>query len=115
MSEAHNFTFGGLGCDFEAVGETRALDQQGMVASGGKRRREMLKNIRPAMLDRGQFAMHLPRSPDDLAAELLTDGLVAQANAQDGFLACKGLYDVETYTGISGGAGAGRDEYTVGI
>ena len=59
--------------------------------------------------------MHLPVGPDDLAAELLADGLMAEADPENGFLTGKGLYDVETYTSLGGCAGAGGNEHAVRI
>ena len=43
------------------------------------------ENVGAAVLDRRQLAMHLARGADDIAAELLADGLVAEADAEDGF------------------------------
>ena len=47
--------------------------------------------------------------PDHVGSEGEPDGLVAQANPQDGDLARQGLYQRHAYTGILGPPRAGRD------
>ena len=59
--------------------------------------------------------MHQPRRADYFATELLADGLVSETNTEDWFLACKGLYDIETYAGFGRSAGAGRDKHAIRV
>jgi hypothetical protein len=52
-----------------------------MVARGGKRGGKILKNVGAAVFDGGEFAVHLPVCAYNLAAELLANGLMTEANA----------------------------------
>ena len=86
-----------------------------MVAGGRKGRGQALEDAGAAVLDGREFAVHLAGGADDFSPEVLAHGLMAEADAQDGFFSGEGLYDVDTYTGIGGGARAGRNEHTVGV
>ena len=52
---------------------------------------------------------------DHLAAEILADRLVAEADAEDGFLAREGADDVERHAGFAGRTRAGGEQHAVGV
>ena len=59
--------------------------------------------------------MHEPVGPHDPAAKIVADSLMAQTYAEDGLFACKRADHGERYPGFGRRAGAGGDEYAVGI
>ena len=91
-------------------GNELAFDEQRVIACGGKRGGQARKNVGAAMKNWREFAVHLARRADDVAAEKLADGLVAEAHAEHGLFSGESLYDVDAYAGVGRGAGAGRNE-----
>ncbi len=59
--------------------------------------------------------MHEPAGSDDFAAEMVADGLVAEANAEDRFFPGEGADNCERHTGFGRRTGAGREEDAVGV
>ena len=59
--------------------------------------------------------MHQAPGADDFTAEIVTDGLGTETDAENGFFARKGPDHIEGNTGFGRGAGPWRDEDAVGI
>src|SRR6185312_5464410 len=87
VSQAHDQAVVGLGGDLEATRKRGPLDDQRVITRGREAGRDVLENALAAVADLAEFAMHRDRPADDLAAEGLPDGLVAEADAEDGDLA----------------------------
>lgn len=86
-----------------------------MIAGRDKRRGEIAENIRSPMKDGRTFAMHLARRADHVSSKKLADGLMAEADAQNGFLPGKCFDDINADTSVRGGARAGRNKDALGI
>ena len=64
----------------------------------------------PVVCYHGGLAMHQPFGADDIAAERLTDGLVAETNAEYRNTTSGCLDEGDRYAGFAGSAGARRDD-----
>ncbi len=115
VAQAHDFAFGGFGGDFEAVREGGAFDEQGVVAGGLQALGESAEEVFAVMGDGGGLAVHEAVGPDDVSSEVLADGLVAEADAEDGDLAGEGFDHGDGDAGFGGRAGAGGDEHAFGL
>ncbi|MNN48952.1 hypothetical protein D3C81_1634540 [compost metagenome] len=67
------------------------------------------------MLDRRSLAVHQGLGADHFAAKGLADGLMAQADAEDRHVQRRGLQDGQADAGLIRGAGAGRQQYGLGL
>ena len=115
VAESHDFAFGGLGGDFEGCGEGGALDEERVVARGGEALGHVAEDVGVFVENRRGLPVHEAVGADDAAAIEVADGLVSEADAEDGFLAGEGADHVEGDAGFGGGAGAGGDEDAVGV
>ena len=95
--------------------ESGTLDDQGVVAGRGERRRQALEDVGVMMEDRRGLAVHEVRGTDDVTAEDMADGLVTEAHAEDRLLAGEGLDHRTRDAGFGGRARAGRDHHAVGV
>ena len=84
VGEAHDFSFGGFGGDFEAGGEGFAADDEGVVAGGFEGAGEAGEDILAGVEDGRGFAVHEAGGADDFATENLTDALVTETDSEDG-------------------------------
>src|SRR5271157_6545040 len=85
VPEAHDKAVGRGGGDFEAGGQALTFHNQRMIASGLERIGQAFENCPAVVMDLAGLAMHQFRRPDDLAAESLPAGLMAEAHSQDGY------------------------------
>ena len=115
VAQAHDLAFGGFGSDLEIAGEGGAFDEKRVVTGGGKTLRQTMEKIGVTVQNWRGFAVHQPARAHDPAAEVMTDGLVTQADTEDRLFAGEGADDVERDAGFPGRAGTGREEDTVGI
>lgn len=115
VAQPHDFALGGLGGDLEAVGEGLALDDEGVVAGGGEALGKSAEKVLAVVADGGGLAVHETVGTDDFASEMLSDGLVPEADAEEGDLAGEGFDHGDGYACFGGGAGAGGDEYALGL
>ena len=86
-----------------------------MVAGGLEVLWEVVEEVFVVVGDGGEFAVHDVVCPDDVAAEVLADALVAEADAHDGEFAFAVFENVEASAGFIGCAGAGGEEDAVGV
>ena len=70
--------------DFEGVGDGVFADDERVLARAGHGLRKVAEDGAVVVLDGGGFAVHELRGADDLCAEGRADGLVAEADAEDG-------------------------------
>ena len=81
VAQAHDKAVGRGGGDFEAGGQALAFHDQRMVTSGLERIGQAFEDGPAVVMDLAGLAMHQFRGPDDLAAESLPDGLMAEAHS----------------------------------
>jgi hypothetical protein len=84
VAQAHDDAVRGARGDLELVGQAFFFDDEGMVAGAGHRRVETGEDGSAIVVDLAGFAMHELRGTDDVAAEGCADGLMAEADAEDG-------------------------------
>jgi hypothetical protein len=121
VAESHNgLAVGGAGGNFELGWETFFGDYERVVAGAGHRGGDVFKDGPAVVLDLAGLAVHELGSADYVAAEGCTDGLMAEADAEDGddggdSGAGKVLDEPDADAGVLRSAGAGRDEDAVGM
>ena len=84
VAQAHDRAVFQPGRDLKAVGQTLAVNDQGMIARALKRRWKVGKDTLAVVMHRTELAMHDLARAHDLATERLTDCLVAKAHPQQG-------------------------------
>ena len=84
VAETHDDSVIGLSGDRKAARKSAAFDDQRMVARGGEGVRELAKDIFVVVMDLAGFAVEKFRSTYDFPAEGNANGLMAQADSQDG-------------------------------
>ncbi len=84
VGEAHDLALGGLGGDLEVAREGLPAHQQRVVAGGLEAIGEPGEDALAPVADGARLPVHDPVGADDLAAEGLADGLVAEAHPEDG-------------------------------
>jgi hypothetical protein len=77
-----------------------------VVAGGDERGGESLVEGEPVVFDGGGFSVHKASGTDYTAAESLSNGLVSEADAQNGDEACEASDGLEGDARFVGGAGA---------
>src|SRR4051812_12211413 len=82
VAQAHDFALGRLRGDFEDAREGGTIDDERMVAGGGEVLRQAVEEIAVLVPDGRRLAMHEPRRPDDVAAEIVPNRLVPEADAK---------------------------------
>jgi hypothetical protein len=114
MADAHDFidiAFLVLrpGGHFQAVGQGRLFDHQGMITGRGERVFEPLEHADVMVVNLGGLAVHDLLGMDDVAAEGVTDALMAKADTEDRIAAGE-LHDrLDRDAGFPRGAGARRN------
>jgi len=114
VAEAHDKSVGRGGGDFEAGGQALALHDQRMVTSGLERIGQAFEDGPAVVMDLAGLAMHQFRRPDDLAAESLPDGLVAEAHSQDGYTSGQLFNHLKADPCFVGSFRPGRDDNRIG-
>ncbi len=115
VSKPHDFAFGGLGCDLEAVGEALTFDDERMVASGFDALGESAEEVLVVVADGGSLAVHEAVGANDFATKVLTDGLVSEADSEERDLAGEGFDHRDGYTGFGWRAGTWGNEDALGF
>src|SRR6266581_6336243 len=108
VAQPHNEPVG-LGGDLEFAGQTLFLHDEGMVARGHEVLRQFAKDGLAIVMDAAGLAVHQRRGAYYFAAEGITNGLVAEADAKDGNLARELADDVDANAGVLRLSGTGRD------
>ena len=115
VAQAHD-DVAGLGRDVEILGEALAVDDQRMIARRLEGRGHVLEHALVLVFDARQLAVHRLRRAHHLAAEHLTDRLVAEADAQQRHLLLGGGADeIHADAGLVRRAGAGREHDAGGL
>ena len=114
VAKAHDDAVVGFGGNGEATREGAALDHQGMVARSGEGARKAMKNGFAIVADLAGLAVHEAGCADDAAAKGLADGLMAEADAQNGKLAGETANQFDADAGFARSAGAGRNDDALG-
>src|SRR5258705_2902698 len=84
MAQAHDDAVLRPRRDFEALRQALARHHQRVVTRRGKRGGEAGEDRPPVVMDLRYLAVHEAGRAHDLAAERLAEGLVAEADAEDG-------------------------------
>ncbi len=111
VAQAHDragtILFGGPGADFEICRKGFFFHDQRVVASRRHGRGQTGKNRFAVVGDRAGFAVHKMRGANDVAAECRADGLVPEANAENGHFAGEVPNQINTDARLLRRAGAG--------
>ncbi len=89
------------------------LNNQRMVAGGGKRGGQPFKNAALVVVDGAGFAMHGQIGPHGFATKKLVDTLHSQTDPQDGNTAVKGVNQRNRQSGMGRIFGSGADEQVI--
>jgi hypothetical protein len=108
VAETHDDAVVGFGGDGEFAGQRFFFDDEGMVTRGGEGIGKLAKNIFVVVMNLAGFAVKKFWGADDFSAKGNADGLVAQANAQDG------KFSGEAFDEFNGDAGFLRSAGTWG-
>ncbi len=89
VTESHDFAFGCLCGDFQAVGQTLTAYEQAVVSGRLEGIGKPLKEILGVMKDRGGLPVHQTSCTDNFTTINITHALVTQADSENRHLACK--------------------------
>src|SRR5260370_4928411 len=92
MAETHDDAVVSLGRDGELARQGFFLDDEGMVARRGERVGQLAENVFMVVMNLTGFAVKEFRGADDFAAERGPNGLMAEADTQDGKLSDEPLH-----------------------
>src|SRR5258707_8943698 len=95
MTKSHDHTIAGLGRNVQAGWQTLTFDNKRMVTTGAKGRVKTLKDRVAIMKNVRTFTMNNLLSAHNPSAKDLSNGLVAQANAENRNASPKMLYQAE--------------------
>src|SRR5215472_11535414 len=109
MRERHDQAVLGFGGHLELARQPLAFDYQRMIARRLEWRIDAAKDAAAAVLDFRKLAVHRDRRADDLAAEGLADGLMAETDAEDRDARRCSRNQVEADAGLVRRARAGRE------
>src|SRR5258706_7034112 len=110
MAQPHDLAVVRLRRDFEASRKAVALDGERVVARYLELGRQATEQARAVMAHARHLAVHHALRPHDLAAEDLSDGLVAKANTQDRHASGEPGDQLERNAGAQWIARPGRDD-----
>src|SRR6266496_6543033 len=91
VAHAHDLAVFALGRDLETRRQAGAFDHQRMIARRRERAREALKDAVAAMRHPRELAVHDAAGSYDASTECLADRLMAEAHAEDRYLAREAL------------------------
>ena len=119
MAQAHNHgvpiaVFGGAGGDGQFAGERALGHDERVIAGAGERGGQIVEDALAVVIDGAGFAVHEMGGADDLAAEGLADGLVAETDAEDGHFSGHVANERDENAGLAGCTGAGREQNALG-
>jgi len=115
VPEAHDDAVFGFGGDGELAGQRFSFDNERVIARGGKRVRQFAENVFPIVMDLAGFAVEKFWSTNDFPAEGRADGLMAEANAENGKFSGKPLDELDRDASLLGSARAGRNDDALGF
>src|SRR5215213_4880529 len=114
VAQAHYDSVGSRGGDFETVWQALALDDERVVAARVEAVFEPLEYGLAVVANLGGLAVDWLGRAHDPAAENLADGLVAEADAEDGDVAREVGYQLQRHARVVGHARPRRDDDAVG-
>ena len=118
VAQAHNHAravvFSGVRADFEFGGQMIIRHDQRVVAGGGHRGGDAVKDGAAIVLDATRLTVHQFFGSYDFPAEGFAQSLVSEANAQYRNLAGKVANQFDADAGLVRSAGARRDDDAVG-
>ncbi len=104
--ESHDFAFFRIRDDFQAIWESGALQNEGVVAGRFKTIGQSREKPFPAMANGGGLAVHQTFRSNYFPAEILAHALVPETNPENRFLPDESLYDFQTAARLVGVAGS---------
>src|SRR5271166_4605855 len=114
MGDRHDEAVVGFGADFECGRGGSALDDERVIAGGLKGFVQAVKKPACIVRDARNLAVHRQRRSHHVAAKSLTDGLVAEADAEDRGRLAGGANKIETDTRLVRRAWPRREDDRVG-
>ena len=119
MPQAHDGAgavfLGGPGADFEFGWQIFFFDDERVITRGRHRHGKSLKHCPVVMHHRAGFAVHEMSGTNHAAAEGFADGLMSQANAEDGNFSREVADEGDADSGLVRRAGARRDDDSLGL
>ena len=91
MTEAHDDAVVGFGSDGEFARQGFSFDNQRVITGGGERVGKFAENAFAVVMDLAGLAVEKLRGTNDFPAEGGADGLVAEANPEDGKFSSQAL------------------------
>jgi len=101
--------------DLQAVRQALLFDHQGVVTGSPIGVVQAAEDAAVLVMDGGGLAVHHLAGMHDAPAKGLADGLMSQADTQDGDPAGEGLDHLHRNTRLVGGTGPGGDDDLVGL
>ena len=89
MAKAHDDAVIGFGGDGEFVRQRLSFYNERVITRGGERIGQTAEDVFSVVMDSAGFAVEKFRRANDLPAERRTNGLVTEANSEDGKLPCQ--------------------------
>ncbi len=100
VNEAHDFSLGGFGRDFQALGKCVPLHDERVITRGLERRGQSGKNPGIFVKDGRGFPVHEPIGAHDFTAVDLADALMTKADAQDRDTGTEAAYHIAADAGL---------------
>ena len=107
VPQAHDKSVSRSGRNLQALGQTLPFYHQGMIARCLESIGKALENGPVIVANLAGLAMHQVRSWDNLPAKSLADGLMTEADSENGLLPFKSLEQLERDAGLIGISGSG--------
>lgn len=108
--QSHDFTIIRPGGDNQVVWQAGPIDGKAMIARGDKGIGHATEHTRIGMMYLACLAVHQGLGAHHLASKGLTNGLVAETNAEDRQVGWRMRDEVQTYPGVIRRAGPGRQQ-----
>ena len=112
---AHDDAVSGFRRDLQTIGQTAAIDDQGVIAGARERRGNILEDANASMGYLTELAMKRRGRADHFAAECLPEGLVAQTDTENWELSSRRLDELQANAGLVRRAGAWRQDDALGL
>ena len=109
VAHCHDLAVVGGGRDVQHRGQARTLDRERMVACAVEWRRHVREDAALVVDDRLQLAVHHALRTNHPATECLPDGLVAEADAENRYLAGEPPDERHGHAGLVRRTRSGRD------
>src|SRR5690348_11605439 len=110
MAQAHDCAVGSFGGDFEAAGKRTAFNDERVVARGFEILRELAENRFAVVVNPAGFSVHDSFGAHNFAAESVADGLMSEADAENGNFSGEALHDGDAEAGFARRAWAWRND-----